>query len=166
MDIQVTDQAITEIACDALVIGVSRQKGDKQARLILSETTRTVESTLGGLITELGTDGEFKGGLGELATIHTMGKMAAKRVIVAGLGSQEKISTQAFRRGGAIAARHLQQTGARHIARALDCDDTTLEDAQVVQAQVEGALLGLYRFRKYQRSDENGKGMTTIICPA
>ncbi|TMC83606.1 MAG: hypothetical protein E6J10_10025, partial [Chloroflexi bacterium] len=98
----------------------------------------------------------FKGNLGEITTIYTMGKLAAKRVIVVGLGAQE--TTQALRRASSIAARHLQNTGAHHIALALNREQLNVDGAQGVQAQVEGALLGLYTFKKYQHSKDNGNG--------
>lgn len=161
MDIRVANQTVKDVACDALVVGAARQGANEVA---LSETARAVDSVLGGLLTEICVDGEFKGGLGELTTIHTMGKLVAKRVVVVGLGSHDAVNAQSLRRASAIAARQLQHTGAHQIALALNWNTAQIDEAQEVQAQVEGALLGLYTFRKYQRSDDNsnGKGITKI----
>ncbi len=161
MDIRVANQTVKDVACDALIVGAAHQGANE---VVLSETARAVDSVLGGLLTEICADGEFKGGLGELTTIHTMGKLVAKRVVVVGLGSHDAVNAQSLRRASAIAARQLQHTGAHQITLALNWNTAQIDEAQEVQAQVEGALLGLYTFKKYQRSDDNstGKGITKL----
>jgi leucyl aminopeptidase len=90
--------------------------------------------------------------------------MAAKRVIIVGLGSQEKITTQAILRASATAARHAQSAGAHTIVLAMHPILPSLDWEQALQAEVEGTLLGLYTFRKYQHSEnnQNGKGVSEI----
>jgi leucyl aminopeptidase len=177
MDIQITNQALKDVVSDALVVGamsVKTTQGQEQGQeqksrgVALSKAAKTVDDILGGLIEQMSADGEFKGSLGEIVTIHTMGKLATKRIIVVGLGKQERITTQSFRRASAIATRHLQKTGAHHVTLALDADDTAIDAAQGVQAQVEGALLGLYMFRKYQgtKDDESERGIRQIRLAA
>src|SRR5437588_3570993 len=163
MDIQVTAKALKEVACDALVVSAVRSKTGQQGHDILfSEAAKEVDTALSGLISQICSDGEFKGNLGEMATVHTMGKLAAKRVIVVGLGSQENLNAQALRKASAIAARHLQNTGAHQLALALSFEEADVEAE--TQAQVEGALLGLYTFKKYLHSNDagNGQGITKI----
>lgn len=160
MDIRVTNQAEARVACDALVVAVAAQKkaGQQSKGVVLSEAAKSVDVILGGLITEMCASGEIKAGLGELNTIHTLGRLAAKRVVVVGLGSQETLDTQSLRRASAIAARHLQHTGAHEIAFTLNWRGFGVDEAAGAQAQVEGALLGLYSFRKYQHTQDNGNG--------
>lgn len=161
MDIRLTTANPQDIACDALVVGLAIQKGEQQANTIrLSKTARKVDNLLSGLISEMYATGEFKGSLGELTTIHSMGKLAAKRVVLVGLGVRSKLSPQGLRRASATAARHLQNTGAHSIALALDWDN----EEQLVQAEIEGALTGLYTFRKYLRAQENdnGRGVSQV----
>ncbi len=161
MDIQVAGKALKEIACDALVVSAVRAKtGQNSNDVIFSESAQEVDAILAGLIRQICSDGAFKGNLGEMTTVYTMGKLAAKRIIVVGLGSQESLNAQALRSACAIAARHLQNTGARQVALAL-----SFEGADgAAEAQVEGALLGLYTFKKYLRTDDagNGQGITKI----
>src|SRR5690348_10703358 len=113
MDIQVVNKTVKQVTCDALVVGATRTKTGQATTVVLSETAKSVDDLLDGLIQQICADEEFKGNLGEMTTIYTMGKLAAKRVIVVGLGTQE--TTQALRRASAIAVRHLQNTGAHHI---------------------------------------------------
>lgn len=166
MDIRVTHQPEESIACDALVVGAAHKKaGQKAKSVVLSESAQTVDRLLGGLLSEVCTDGEFKGSLGELLTIHPMGKLAAKRIVLVGLGAQETVTPQALRRASATAARYLQQSGAHRIALALHWQPVQgISSDEMTQAEVEGALLGLYTFKKYQHSDttSNGQGVTQI----
>jgi len=159
MDIRIIEQVLEEVQCDALVVGAAYMKtGQQTKKLMLAGTAREVDSLLGGLIQDIYTNGEFKGDLGELLTLHPVGKLPAKRVLVVGLGAQEKMTTQTFRRASAIAARHLQQTGAHQIVLALDQEEFNLGLDETVRAEVEGALLGLYTFKKYKHSSVNGNG--------
>ncbi len=145
MDIQITTQTVQEVACDVLIVGATSKAGE--SGIALSPAATSVDELLNGLITERNTEGEFKGSAGELLTIYPMGKLAAKRVIVIGLGKQGTISVQSLQRVSATAIRHAQRTGAHQIALSL-----FIENTQAIQALIEGALLGLYTFRKYQSS--------------
>ena len=165
MKVQVTEQAIQDISCDAVIIGVTQKKADKQD-IVLSEAGQKIDALLGGLLQEIYASGEFKGSLGELCTLHSMGKLAAKRVIVVGLGAQEKYNRQSLRQASAIAARHAQSTGAHTIALVSNKESGQSEAANSIQAQVEGVLLGIYSFRKYQHSSSNGRDVTEVKIAA
>ena len=154
MDVQITTQALRNVACDALIVSAGRKSSGQG--VALSPTATAVDALLDGLINERCTDGEFKGSTGEILTIHTRGLLAATRVIVVGLGTQGKVDTQSIRRASSIAARHLQKTGAHQIALNIDWEGPQIDMVQVIQAQVEGALLGLYSFRIYQNAKTNG----------
>jgi leucyl aminopeptidase len=159
MDIRLVEQRVEVIQCDALVLGVSYKKvGQQRKDLLLTEEAKEVDSLLGGLMQTIYEDGEFKGELGEIVTLHPMNKLAAKRIIVMGLGSQEKMDAQSIRRASAIASRHLQQTGAHQITLALHSESWNIDVNNSVQAEVEGALLGLYTFKKYKQTNTNGNG--------
>lgn len=165
MDIRIIQQAVKDTQCDALVVGATYKKVENQSKeLVLSAATREVDGLLGGLIQSIYAEGEFKGDLGELLTLHPMGRLAAKRIVVVGLGPEEKIHTQVIRRASATVARHLQQIGAHLVALALQLEEFNISVDESVQAAVEGALLGVYAFTKYKQSGahENGRGITRI----
>ncbi len=163
MDIQATTQSVQNIPCDALVVSVAHTKDG----LHLSQAAAAIDTALEGLLNTLYTEGEFKGKLGELATLHTQGKLHARRVLVVGLGASEKVTTQSIRHASAVAARHLQRTGVRQLGLALQWQSATISQAQSIQAQTEGALLGLYSFRQYQqkesRTGEKGVSHVQIV---
>ncbi len=160
MNVSLARQTIQDISTDALIVSVARKAGKDEHGLEMSPYASTIDTLLDGLISASYTDGEFKGGLGELLTIHSMGRMATKRVIVAGLGAQDKVTPQSLRRASAVAARHAQTTGAHSITLALQ----GLDNENDVQAEVEGALLGLYTFKMYKQSEQksNGKGVSQL----
>jgi leucyl aminopeptidase len=166
MEIHVTHQAETRVACDALVVAVAAEKKVRQKAksAVLPEAAKAVDDALGGLISKMCANGEVKANLGELNTIHTLGKLAAERVVIVGLGPHQTLGTDTLRRASAIAARHLQHTGAHEIAFALNWRGSGIDEIPGAQAQAEGALLGLYSFRKYQQADDNsnGRGVTGI----
>jgi leucyl aminopeptidase len=155
MNVQITTQSIRNLSCDALIVAAGRQGAGQEVHL--TKTASIVDGLLDGLIHERCTEGEFKGKPGEILTIHPMGRLAAKRVIVLGLGDLQKIDSQTVQRASAIAARHLQNTGAHQIVLAIDGLSDRLERTQEVQAQLEGALLGLYTFRIYQQTENGSK---------
>ena len=157
MDIRFSNQAIKDIDCDALVVGVAYQQAGQRS-LVLSRAASAVDDALDGLLQELFAAGEFKGETGELTTVHTMGKLAARRVALVGLGKQEKLQTQAIQRACGSAARHLQHTGAHSITLACVLEDAPLDMEAQTQAAIEGALLGVYTFKKYQQTDTHGNG--------
>ncbi len=165
MDIRFIEQTVKDVQCDALVVGATYKKVSQQTKdLVLEGAAREVDSLLGGLIHAIYAGGEFKADLGELITIHPMGKLAAERVVVVGLGAGEKMHSRRIRRASATAARQLQQTGARHIVLALHSEEFNLDPGEAAQAEVEGALLGLYTFKKYKHSGAgtNGRNISKI----
>ena len=163
MEITFSNQPIKDVACDGLVVGVAYQQADKRTP-VFSQDARAVDDALGGLLQELFASGEFKGEVGELTTVHTMGKLATRRVVFAGLGKQERLQPLAILRTYGAAARHLQQAGAHNIALAFLLADAPLDMEAQTQAAIEGALLGMYTFKKYQKTDAygNGRGINKI----
>jgi leucyl aminopeptidase len=163
MEIKFSSQAIQAISTDALVVGVAYQQTGQRSP-VLSRVTSAVDDALDGLVQDLFSSREFKGEAGELTTVHTMGKLATRRVVLVGLGKQGKLQPLAIQRAYGAAARHLQQTGAQSIALACLLEDAPLDLETQTRAAIEGALLGIYTFKKYQQSDEhsNGRGMSRI----
>lgn len=165
MNIQVTTQTVKDVVCDVLVVGATSSKtGQNTKSVVLSDSAGEVDRLLGGLLSQIYVDGEFKAGLGEITTIYTMGKLVAKRVVLVGLGAQETLNSQAVRRASAMVARHLQSKETHQITLALYWPASGLNAAEAAQAQTEGVLLGLYTFRKYQRTDKhsNEQGITHV----
>mgnify|MGYP001982500069 CR=1 FL=1 len=88
LKIYVRSADITRIDTPALVVNLFR--GVKKP----GGATGAVDKALDGAITQLIKDGEIKGSIGETTLIHTFGKIKPQRVLVLGLGPQDKFDAQ------------------------------------------------------------------------
>ena len=120
--------------------------------------TGAVDRALDGAISALIADGEIKGKPGEMTLLHTMGRIPAKRVVVAGLGKADDFDTAAVRRVSGDVARSLRGKGVSEFATIAHGAGIGGPGAgESAQAIAEGTLLGLYQFDAY-RSGINGSG--------
>ena len=136
---------VTDFATPALVVnlfqGVTQPGGG----------TGAVDRALDGAISALIADGEIKGKLGEIALLHTMGRIPAKRVVVAGLGKSGDFDAAAVRRISGDVARFLRRKGVSEFATiAHGAGIGGLDAGESAQAIAEGTLLGLYKFDTYR----------------
>ena len=142
IDVQSAD--IIGIDTPALVVNLFR--GVKKP----GGPTGAVDKALGGVITQLIEDGEIKGSTGETTLIHTLGKIKPSRVLVAGLGTQDKFDVQVVRRVSAEVVRFLRRKGISSAATIAHGASIGGLDPQLSgQAIAEGAYLGLYKFGTY-----------------
>ncbi len=142
---------------DAIVVnlfeGVTRPGG----------ATGAVDSALDGAITRLIADGEIKGKRGEVTIIHTLGKIAPARVVVAGLGKSSDFDAEAVRSISGETARRLQKIGvSRFSTIAHGAGIGGMDAAQSAQAIVEGTVLGLYDFDRFKSSKDGEKAVETV----
>ncbi len=154
MNVEVQQGNVVKIETDALVVnlfkGVTHPGG----------ATGAVDNALNGAISELIASGDIDGSLGQTAVLYPRGTMPAKRVIVVGLGEQEKFNLEAVRKAAAAAAKEAREVKAADMATIVHgagVGGLSPEDA--AQALVEGTELTLYTFRKYQQTpDDSPKG--------
>ena len=142
---------------DAIVVnlfeGVTRPGG----------ATGAVDSALGGAISRLIGDGEITGKRGEVTIIHTLGKIAPARVLVAGLGKASDFSAEAVRSISGETARRLQKIGvSRFSTIAHGAGIGGMDAAQSAQAIVEGTVLGLYDFDRFKSSKDGEKSVESV----
>ena len=144
MEIKVIAGDITKIEAGAIIVnyfeGMERLDGD----------ITIIDKALDGAIAQLIAQGEIKGKLSEVTIIHSLGKLPAARVVIAGLGKQTELSQDKVRGVVAETCRLLRQKGVDSIATAAQgagVAGISLESA--AQAVTEGALLGVYSFRRH-----------------
>ena len=152
MRIKVTAGEITKIKTDGIIInlfeGLKKPGGASAA----------VDKLLDGAISKMLAAGEIKGKLNEVVIIPTFGKLPADKVALVGLGKPEKFSVDRIRQATAESARALRKAGAKKITSIIhgaDAGGITPELAG--QAVAEGAILGLYTFKKYLTKKEEEK---------
>ncbi len=153
MEIKIIIGDITKIKADAIMVnffeGMESPDGDIAA----------VDKALGGAIAQLIKQGEIKGKLNEITLVHSLGKLPMARVVVVGLGKQAELSTNKIRGAVAETCRWLRQKSVATIAttaQGAGINGISFEDA--AQAVAEGALLGLYSFRKHITREEDKLG--------
>lgn len=144
MKIKVIVGDIQGIEADAIVVnlfeGVEHPGG----------ATGAVDKALGGAIAKLIEQGEIKGKLNEVSIIHSLGKVPARIVAVAGLGKQSEFTLDKIRGVAAEFCRSLRKLNCRRVATIVHGGGVGgIEPAGACQAIVEGSLLGLYKFRKH-----------------
>jgi len=157
MEIKVISKDLTEYKCDAVIVnlfeGVKTPGG----------STGAADKALGGLISSLIKEGEITGKLGETRIIHAQGKISAERILVAGLGKQEDFNYDKIRQVSASSAKALRNVGAKKIATIVHGAGIGGMDPKIsAQALAEGAILGLYRFRKYLSEKPEEKDIEEI----
>jgi len=153
MEIRVINDDIKRIEAGAIIVnvfeGMEKPEGD----------TAALDQTLDGAISRLMGQGEIKGKLNQITVIHSLGKVPAERVVVAGLGKQEELSMDKLRGVMATACRLLQSKNVDSIAtviQGIGVAGITREDS--AQALTEGALLGVYTFRRHKTKEaEHGQ---------
>ena len=118
--------------------------------------TGAVDAALDGAIASVIADGECRGKDGELTLIRTLGKIAAPRVIVAGLGKSEKFTLDKVRSVSAGAARYARRLRCKTVATITHgAGIAGLDPEACAQAVAEGAILGLYRFDRHKKPKED-----------
>jgi leucyl aminopeptidase len=150
MEIKAIAGDIAKIETGAIIVNCFEE--DKQ----LEGDAAAVDAALNGAITQLVKQGDIKGKLNEITLLHSPGKLPTGRVVVTGLGKKAELTLDKVRGATGETCRYLRQKGVDRIASGLQgagINGIQTEDA--VQAITEGAILGLYAFRKHITKKEN-----------
>lgn len=149
MNIVVKQGAAQELETDLLVVnifeGVERPGGAAGA----------VDRAMGGRIHSLISAGDIKGTLGEVTLLYQEGNLAARRVLVVGLGKPADFSLDTVRHVAGAAAKRVRDLGLRRFATILHGGGAGgIEPADAAQAIVEGTILALYTFTRHKTEKE------------
>mgnify|MGYP001212018861 FL=1 len=149
---------ITSIDADTVVVnlfqGVTSPGG----------ATGAVDRALGGTISELIEAGDITGKPGEVTVLYSGGAISARRVLVVGLGREEKFDLEAVRRAAARAALRARELGSERLATiAHGAGIGGLDAAQAAQATLEGALLASYSFGGWRREAQQAPQLEQIV---
>jgi leucyl aminopeptidase len=169
MKLELVAGRIDETAADAIVVnlfeGVTSPGG----------ATGAVDQRLGGMISQVIAAGDFKGKLNEVLVLYPPRPgptdlpaggggpyaqslpeaLPAQRVLVVGLGKQADFKLDHVRQVAATAAKRARDLGAQHVATIVHgAGIGGLAAGDAAQAVAEGSLLGLYRFREFQSTDD------------
>jgi leucyl aminopeptidase len=127
------------VATDALAIGIAR--GER-----LSGEALEVDRALDGLLSVMLSTSEFRGRMDEFQVVHTNGRIAAKRVVLYGLGTRGELDGQRLRSAHQDLVRAVR---AKQLKRLMVLrHDPIGQDG--LQAVIEGCVLGTFEKRSRQ----------------
>jgi leucyl aminopeptidase len=140
MDIKLITGDLNKISADALIVGVF-ENGEG------SDFEKDLDKALSNAVAELRKKKEIKGKVSELTVIHSLGRIAAAKVAILGLGKKKDLYATKLRSAVADACRCLQRKNNLDLALALP--DVGLTAKEIGRAAAEAAYLGSYSFRKH-----------------
>ena len=144
MEIKVVIGDITKIEADAIIVNLF--EGQEHP----GGATAAVDKALDGALSKLIAQGEIKGKSNEVSIIHSLGKIPARIVVVAGLGKQADFTADKIRKVMAQSCRLMRALNCSHIATIVHgAGAGGVGPGTAVQAIAEGCILGLYDFRKH-----------------
>jgi leucyl aminopeptidase len=117
---------------------------------------KAVDSALAGVLADVAKTESFDGKSSQTITVHTHGRIPAKRVLVLGAGSRSEFGNPNIRDIAASIAQVANKSGAANVGFVLPSLSAARE-AQLVQMSVEGLLLGTYKFGRYLTGDDHKK---------
>ncbi len=136
--------------------GSNTDLGAKPQPTLLT-TDAAVQAAAAGVLAT----GEYKAGTNEAVLIHAPAGLAAKRLLIVGLGKLAKATVHGGREAAGTAVRFAKPRGIREVAFALPSPES-LPHAVVTRAAVEGALVGDFDADTYrsERKDQSVQNLT------
>ena len=166
MRTEISVAPISGIATELLaILAVDTQsaKGpDTKPQLLLLTADAAVETAAAGV---LGT-GEYKACVNETVLLHAPAGLAAKRVLIVGLGKLSKATAKNVREAAGTAVRFAKPRGIRNLVFALPSWEGPLHavapHAVAARAAVEGAFAGDFDPDTY-RTERKDQSMQTLV---
>jgi leucyl aminopeptidase len=153
LEITIAAGDISQFEADAIILNLLEGTED------LSGDLSAIDSSLDGGISQLIAQGEIKGKLGENTLVHSLGKLPVARVVITGLGKESELTQDKIRGVVAGTCQMLRGKNVKSIVtvpQGAGVAGITHEAA--AQAIAEGALLGLYTFRRHvTKEPEHGQ---------
>ena len=148
LEIQLRSEPSHTLAADVLAVGVL-QSGSKVG---LNPALKALDAALGGALAKLVAKEEFTGKRDQTLTVGTLGRIAADKVVLLGLGERRGVGAPEVRTFAAKAARAANNEKATSLALSIPAG---LEGE--LRAVAEGLELGAYRFSKYLTGERKPK---------
>jgi leucyl aminopeptidase len=154
MKVSVVGQPAKQVSADLLALPVFElpEKGWK-----LPSGAVGIDRALSGALGAAVAAGDFRGKRGQSHLVYGDGRVGARRVLLVGLGKEEKLDAETVRNTAGEAVRATTRCrGTR--AAVLAPRAKALPPTEMAQALAEGAVLGSYAFDRYQTlsAKENG----------
>jgi len=106
MEFTTTTNGIGEVDCDCLLVGLFEDQP-------FSESLQALDQASGGLLARLRDSGELPLKVGRTLLLHAVPGMAARRLLLAGMGKAQKLDRAAFDKAVKAAGKALRKSQAR-----------------------------------------------------
>jgi leucyl aminopeptidase len=156
---------ISDIATELLAVLAADTQTAKGAEAKPQPTLLTADSTVQAAAAGVLGTGEYKAGANETVLIHAPAGMAAKRLLIVGLGKLTKATVHGVREAAGTAVRFAKPRGIRELAFALPENFSEGLPHAVTRAAVEGALLGDFDADTY-RSERKDRSIQSLTIAA
>lgn len=144
MDVRYHSAALTTLDTDLLAVAVPAAKGEWPGAVT------ALDEALGGLLLQVAGEERFEGKPDQALTLHTHGRIAAKRILLLGTGAPKDFVATDIR---SVAARAAKAAGASRLGSVALVVTPQGEASEAVRFAVQGMRLGLYRFERYLSAD-------------
>lgn len=155
MNMQWVKESLEGIATDVLVIGLYEGANS------LNTQVQQLDLKLSGHIADILAEGIFKGKEGQTETVFSRGQIAAKRVVLLGLGKEEKLDGEVIRKAAAQALKTADKTKAVSMAMPAVIKDG-LDPREIGRCLAEGISMASYRFLSYKKQDDDNGQASTV----
>lgn len=120
----------------------------------LDQGMAKLDSSLGGMVTELLKAKDFAGKLNQTALLYPEGKIKAKRLLLVGMGKKDEFNLESVREVTGKCALQAREVGAEEFAAMVFGSDSGLSTPTIGRAMAEAAELALYRFDRFKSVKE------------
>ena len=164
MRTEVSFAPLPEIATELLAVLAVDMQPEKGAGAKPGPTLLTDDSAVQAAAAVALASGEYKAGVNETVLIHRPEGLAARRLLIVGLGKQGKVSLQSVRNAAGTAIRFAKPRGIKELALVLPWSQI-LPAAGAARSAAEGAFIGDFDPDTY-RSDRKDQSVRSFTLAA
>lgn len=165
MQVSVRTTDPTASSTELLALPLVRPARDKDAPPRIPAALRRMDRALGGLVAAAVASGDFRASAGQTALLYPPkdAESSVKRVLLIGLGGEDKVTTDTVRRAAGEAVRRAGRGRGKRISLWLP-KLRGIDAAAAAQAAAEGGVLGCYRFDDYRELSEGDPGSVRSLA--
>jgi leucyl aminopeptidase len=157
MKTELVFENLASIAAEALVVLAADTQTEKGPEATPQPVLLTSDATVKAAAAAVLASGEFKASPNETLLLHAPAGLAAKRLLIVGVGKAAKVTVHSVRSAAGAAVRSVKPRGFRDLAFAIP-ESAELSHGPCTRAAAEGALLADYDPDTY-RSDRKDQSV-------
>jgi leucyl aminopeptidase len=164
MQTKLSFTSLSEIETELLAVAAADTQTAKGPDAKPQPTLLTADEAVKAAAAGVLASGEYKAGANETVLLHAPAGVAAKRLLIVGMGKLAKVTVNGARETAGTAVRFAKPRGIRELVLALPASDG-LPAAAAVRAAAEGAILGDYDSDSYrsERKDQSIQDFTLAL---